>query len=64
MSDCPSLLPLGACTLTIPLMYYRAATLPIQKGALKVAFTADATLDPVTGKTISATAVNTMSAAL
>jgi hypothetical protein len=51
-------------TLTIPLMYYRSAALPIQKGALKVAFTADAILDPVTGKTISVTAVNTIGAAL
>ena len=51
-------------TLDIPVLNYRSAALPIQKGALKVAFTADAILDPVTGKTISATAVNTISAAL
>ena len=51
-------------TLVIPVMNYRSAALPIQKGALKVAFTADAILDPVTGKTISATAVNTMGTAL
>ena len=50
-------------TITIPLMYYRSANIPIQKGLMKVAFSADAILDPNTSATITASMINSVGAA-